>query len=98
MLGWQPNLRSANFRAIWIFVLLSGLVFASSGFKPLKVILFAQVANGILLPIIAGFLLWTMNDRNLMGTFINSHIKNISGYIILAIALMLGLKSIVIVF
>lgn len=98
MLGWEVNLRSQNFRAIWIFVLLSGLVFASWGLKPIKVILFAQIANGILLPVIAAFLLWTMNDQKIMGNYINSRSQNIIGFIILAIALMLGLKSIITVF
>ncbi|MCB0685608.1 MAG: Nramp family divalent metal transporter [Saprospiraceae bacterium] len=98
LMGWQSNLQAPNFRAIWIFVLLSGLVFASWGFKPISVILFAQVANGLLLPIIAAFLLWTMNDRQLMGRFINSPLQNGLGFIILFITLILGIKSIITVF
>lgn len=98
MMGWPADMRSQNFRAIWIFVLLSGLVFASWGFKPIKVILFAQIANGILLPVIAAFLLWTMNDPGIMGTFRNRRTQNIFGLFILVVALMLGLKSIITVF
>ncbi|MBK8503199.1 MAG: Nramp family divalent metal transporter [Saprospiraceae bacterium] len=94
LLGWSSDLSNGRFKLIWLFVLCSGLIFASLGFRPIRVILFAQVANGILLPIIAAFLLWTMNDRQLMGVHINSRFKNIGGIIILIITLALGLKSI----
>lgn len=98
MLGWSGNMSSSNFRAIWIFVLLSGLVFASWGFRPIKVILFAQVANGILLPVIAAFLLWTMNDRKIMSNFSNTRVQNLLGFFILGVAIMLGMKSVITVF
>jgi hypothetical protein len=37
---------------------LTGAAFAVTGQRPLEAILLAQAANGMLLPIIAGFLLW----------------------------------------
>ena len=98
LLGWSSDLSNVRFKLIWFFVLCSGLFFASLGFRPIQVILFAQVANGILLPVIAAFLLWTMNARELMGEYVNSGFKNMVGFIILIIALSLGLKSILTVF
>jgi manganese transport protein len=98
ILGWEAGLKDRKFRLIWFFVWLSGLVFASLGFRPIQVILLAQVANGILLPVIAGFLLWVMNDKKLMGKYINSVTQNIAGFLIVLLTLGLGLKSILTAF
>lgn len=98
VMGWSSDLKNIRFRLVWICVLLVGIVFASLGFKPINVILFAQVANGVLLPVIAGFLLWIMNDEKMMGPFTNSIPKNILGFLVVAFTLMLGLKSIVTTF
>ena len=54
----------------------------------------AQVANGLLLPIIAGFLLWVVNRSNLMGKYVNSKFQNTIGFAILAFSLFLGMRSI----
>jgi Mn2+/Fe2+ NRAMP family transporter len=94
VMGWPSDLKNMRFRLIWAGVLVVGIFFASLGFKPLTVILFAQVANGVLLPVIAGFLLWIMNDQGLMGAFTNSGPKNILGFLVVSLTLMLGLKSI----
>ena len=75
-----------------------GVIFSSFGIKPIEIIKFAQVANGILLPIVAGFLLWIMNNELILGKFVNSKFQNIIGFIILAITIFLGFKSIFKVF
>ena len=98
ILGWSSDLRGKKFRGVWMFVLLIGVAFSLVGFRPLTVILFAQVANGILLPVIAAFLLWVMNDRQILGGFTNNTTRNVLGLVVLLIALSLGLKSIAGVF
>jgi Mn2+/Fe2+ NRAMP family transporter len=60
-LGWSSDMKSKRFRLVWILILALGVVFSSIGFKSIEIIKFAQVANGLLLPVIAGFLLWIMN-------------------------------------
>lgn len=97
-LGWKSNLKSTKFRAVWMFILVIGVLSAASGVKSIEIIKFAQVANGILLPIIAGFLIWIVNKKSVLGIHKNSLRQNILGFIILAIALFLGLKSILKVF
>lgn len=94
ILGWKKDLQSFRFRAVWILVLATGLVFSCLGLKPTQVITFAQIANGLLLPIIASFLLWIMNDSNIMGTHSNSKKVNWIGAIIIVITLLLGFKGI----
>lgn len=97
-LGWDTNLKSSRFRAVWMFILVLGVIFSSIGFKSIEIIKFAQVANGLLLPIIAGFLLWVMNKASVLGTHKNSKIQNLFGLIILVITIFLGLKGILSVF
>jgi NRAMP (natural resistance-associated macrophage protein)-like metal ion transporter len=97
-LGWSTNLKSAKFRAVWMFILGLGVVFSSIGFKSIEIIKFAQVANGLLLPIIAGFLLWVMNKSIVLGAYKNSKLQNIFGIIILIITIFLGVKGILSVF
>ncbi len=97
-LGWQGDLQSKKFRSVWMLILGLGVLFSSIGIKPIEIIKFAQVANGILLPIIAGILLWMMNKKVLLGTFVNTKFQNILGIFIVGIAVFLGLKSIFKVF
>jgi manganese transport protein len=97
-LGWQGGLKSKKFRSVWMVILFLGVLFSSLGIKPIEIIKFAQVANGILLPVIAGFLLWIMNKKSLLGKFKNTALQNAVGFIILAVTIFLGLKSIFKVF
>jgi Mn2+/Fe2+ NRAMP family transporter len=78
--------------------LVLGVLSSSSGVKSIEIIKFAQVANGILLPVIAGFLIWMVNKRSILGDYRNNLKQNILGIIILAITIFLGLKSILKVF
>ncbi|MEO1618441.1 MAG: Nramp family divalent metal transporter [Planctomycetota bacterium] len=57
-LNWNATLESRAFRGIALAVILIGTAIAVSlGKSPASVILFAQVSNGLLLPIIAAFVL-----------------------------------------
>jgi len=89
---------SLKFKMVWIFVLALGIVFSSIGFKSIEIIKFAQVANGLLLPLIAGLLIWIMNKSSILGVHKNSLFKNLISLAILAITVFLGLKSILSVF
>ncbi len=93
-LGWQGDMRSIKFRSVWMFILFLGVVFSSLGIKSITIIQFAQVANGLLLPIIAGFLLWVMNRKKILGIYTNSLFQNIVGFLILLAMIFLGFRSI----
>lgn len=97
-LGWKGGLKSKRFRFVWIVILFLGVLFSSIGIKPIEIIKFAQVANGMLLPVIAGILLWIMNKKSVLGSFINTKTQNVLGFVILAITIFLGVKGILKVF
>ncbi|MBJ6369869.1 Nramp family divalent metal transporter [Snuella sedimenti] len=92
-LGLGANMRSWKFRGVWMVVLLMGIVFSSLGIKPIEIIKFAQVTNGILLPIIAVFLIWIMNKSSVLGVYKNSLGQNIFGFVIILISILLSLAS-----
>lgn len=92
--GWKAEFKDAKFRFIWILILVLGVVFLSFGIKPIEIIKFAQITNGLLLPIIAIFLLWVVNRTGVMGIYKNNMIQNCIGIIIILLSIVLGAKSI----
>jgi Mn2+/Fe2+ NRAMP family transporter len=76
ILNMNKDLHSKSFKAIWMIVLFLGVLGASLGYKPIAIIWFAQVANGILLPIVTIFLLWIMNTK-ILGNYKNNIVQNI---------------------
>ena len=96
--GWQADLKSKQFRLVWMSILVIGVLLSSFGLKPIVIIKFAQVANGILLPVIVLLVLWIMNKKSVLGNFTNNKIQNIFGFLILIGAVFLGCKGILKVF
>jgi NRAMP (natural resistance-associated macrophage protein)-like metal ion transporter len=97
-LGWERDLRSARFRLVWLTVLVCGTVVAVTGARPLTAILFAQAANGFLLPVCAIFLLWVMNRAGRLGEYRNGLLSNLLGAVVVAVTLGLGLLKLLQVF
>ncbi|MBM3420437.1 MAG: divalent metal cation transporter [Bacteroidetes bacterium] len=94
VLNLENNMRSRPFRLIWICVLFTGVLFATLGMRPVRMILLAQFMNGLLLPVLAIFLLKAVNNRQIMGDAVNGPVRNSVGIIIILITFLLGLRSI----
>jgi NRAMP (natural resistance-associated macrophage protein)-like metal ion transporter len=90
VLGWSRDLKSPGFRGVWAAVLLCGTGYAALGARPLTAILFAQAANGFLLPICALFLLLVMNRRDQLGEYTNAAAANLAGGAVVLVTLALG--------
>jgi manganese transport protein len=94
MMGWPSDGNDLRFKMAWAVVLFSGLALSLSGYKPITIIWFAQIANGILLPLLAVFLLYVMNQSSLLGKYKNTWVHNVLGALVIAVTLFLGGKSI----
>ncbi len=92
--GWDNSMKQTKFRLIWFLIIFLGVSFSFLDFKPLQIIQFAQIANGLLLPVVAGILLWVMNRSDLLGKYKNTIIQNIFGGIVFLFACFLGGKGI----
>ena len=78
-LNKPSDMRGTWFRAVWLSIILIGVGFTLSGTKPLMAIMFAQAANGLLLPVIALLLLFMMNRHSQLGLLKNHWSANVAG-------------------
>ncbi|MBN8430525.1 Nramp family divalent metal transporter [Microbulbifer salipaludis] len=92
VLGKPADLNALQFRTIWLSIIVIGALLATQDIRPIRLIWFAQIANGLLLPIVTLFLLWAMNTRAL-GTYRNNWWQNLLGLVVLLIAVALGGRS-----
>ena len=87
VLGWKKTVKDLRFKIIWIIVLVAGCVMAVVlGKSPTELILVAQAANAILLPIMAFFVLYCANGKDL-GKWRNHAFANCAGVVIIVITL-----------
>ena len=60
--------KSTRYRLGWGIVLLTGLIFGVTAVKPVPVIILAQAANGLILPVVSIFLWIIANNAGIMGS------------------------------
>lgn len=87
----DPEVR---FKRTWMAVLVIGIIVGVLGFRPLEIIRVAQIANGLLLPIIAFLLIWLCSQQSIMGSFKNSRWQLALGVLILITTILLGAKAV----
>lgn len=92
-LGWGLNLKSLKFRAIWMIIILAGVIFSGVGYSPTEIIVFAQYANGLILPIIVLFMIFVMSNRRRLGEYVNKTWMNVVAWVVFAITVLLALQS-----
>jgi manganese transport protein len=90
--AWQA--RGRYYRATWLGVMLFGLAFGLANVRPIPVILLAQAANGLLLPLVCGLLLWLANRGQwLPPAHQNGSVANLLGLGMVWVTALLGLRS-----
>ena len=92
--GWKGSLKSLNFRLVWFFILLIGVLVSLLKLNPIEVIKFAQFSNSLLLPIIAILLFWLINNKSVFQNSYSYKLQNILVTIIILITILLGAKGI----
>jgi Mn2+/Fe2+ NRAMP family transporter len=90
--GWESGI-SKNFREAPVFMSLFTLLLAFGavvvlipGISLIPLIISAQIANGVLLPIVLVFILRLATDRRLMGPAVNGRTTTVLGWAVAAIA------------
>ncbi|WP_173195674.1 Nramp family divalent metal transporter [Parvularcula mediterranea] len=86
--------REALFRPAALSVLAFGTGVAMLGARPEAIIVLAQAANGVLLPLVAGFLLVLMNRKAILGAYTNGAVPNALGGAVFLLTLFLGLRGV----
>jgi Mn2+/Fe2+ NRAMP family transporter len=98
LFGWSDDEKNWRFRAVWMAILLIGVVVAITNVERMLVIKFAQITNAILLPFIAVYLVYVANSQKLMGKYINSLLSNMLGILVILFTLFLSVKSMLNIF
>ena len=90
--GWESGI-SKNFREAPVFMslftlllVLGAVVVLIPGISLIPLIISAQIANGILLPIVLIFIVRLATDRRLMGEAVNGRVTTILGWGVAAMA------------
>ncbi|MEO9483099.1 MAG: Nramp family divalent metal transporter [Ekhidna sp.] len=91
--GWKGEVTDVKFRAVWIFILVVGTLFSMIGYKPIQVIQVAQIANGVLLPIIVFFLIYLCNKKALLDRFVNKSWQNGLAVLVILVSLIVSFRS-----
>lgn len=99
MLGNEANSRwdqkGSYFRSVWALVLLIGVIFGVTQIQPVPAIILAQALNGLILPVVAIFLLLMMNNSHMLDQLhINTGWYNILMGIIVFITMIIGLTNV----
>ena len=97
-LGFESDRKSVFFRFICIIVLVIGVISSSLGISSIEIIKFAQITNGILLPLIVIFLMILANNSKLLKNQINSIVQNLIGVLVIGFCLLLCVRSVIKVF
>ena len=93
--GWSGSLKSLNFRIVWFFVLLIGVIVSLLKLNPIEVIKFAQFSNSLLLPIVAILLFWLINNKTIFKNSYSYKLQNILVIVIILITIILGAKGVI---
>ena len=84
--GWGYRLTAFS-------VLAVGLYFITRGIVPIEIIRFAQIANGIMLPVIGLLLLFMVNNSRLMRGATPNKMQNVIFLLVEFFFIFLGIKS-----
>lgn len=91
---WPNELSDWRLKGVASVVVLCGVLFATLfGASPAETIVLAQVANGLLLPILAIFLLVILNRVSLMHRFRNNLAANVLGIIIVIVVTLIAART-----
>lgn len=86
--GWGDQ--SKQFRGLWAIIVLVGFIFGVSGVKPIPVIIAAQAANGLILPLITLAIWVLMNRKSMLQEHMNGLGWNAAMLITLLVTSALG--------
>ncbi len=92
LLGKSQNTDSAIYKGVWMCILLFGVLVSTLNVKPIALIVFAQVANGIFLPLIAIVLIYIVNKKTILGEHTNTPAQNALGALVFIITLALSYR------
>lgn len=99
-MGWESGVDRSFKEAPHFFtiftsmIVLGGAMTLIPGIDLFKILLYTQVINGLLIPIVVLFIINLCNDPDIMGEYTNSQTQNFISYILVAMMFMLNIPTI----
>ncbi|HSW80417.1 MAG TPA: Nramp family divalent metal transporter [Candidatus Saccharimonadales bacterium] len=82
------------FYGVIIISMLVGLAINFIGINPIKALIYAAVANGIVAPVVLVFILLISSNKDIMGKWVNKPLTSILGWLITIIMAVAGVAAI----
>lgn len=92
LFAWKKKEENWRFKVVFLTVILFGAVVSILALKPLHMIVVAQVTNAVLLPVVALFILYLLNKKE-VGEYKNRLVQNILFVIVFIIIVLINLKK-----
>ena len=90
--------RSLSFKLVWILILTIGTLVSLTKINMILIIKFAQIANALILPLLAVFLWKVSNSKTIMGEHRNTRVSNICALLVIVITFALSFKTLMLFF
>ena len=94
LFGFRSDPKATAFRITSGAILVIGAAVAATGARPVEIILFAQFANGLLLPVVAVFLLAAANSKTMLGAHANGAFANLAAGLAVLVTAALGISAV----
>lgn len=94
--GWESSLNTKFVEAPQFYGLYSLMIFLGAGIilfpgiPLISIMFYSQVINGILLPFVLIFMLLLINDKRIMGDFVNGRLMNVISWV--TVVILIGLS------
>lgn len=95
LFGWDYDNSDKRFKYTNIIIALIGIVVGTIGFNPLEILLIAQALNGIILPIVAIYVVIIASSSKQLGKYKNSNLLILLGVLVCIITVFLGGYSVI---
>lgn len=98
--GWKEGLRrklkeAYGFYGIMIFATVIGIMLNFVGIDPIKALIYAAVANGLVAPVVMVLIVLISSNKSIMGTRVNHKITTIFGWTAVGIMVIAGIATII---
>ena len=93
--GWGRDLQDNRTRTVMFLIIAFGvavILFSAKG-SPSQIILFAQIANGLILPIVAVFLLLVVNQSSKLAEFKNGWLANLLAVVVIVVVSLIAFRQ-----
>jgi Mn2+/Fe2+ NRAMP family transporter len=101
-MGWEGGLQkrfgeAPHYYIIYTVIIIIGasVALACSEINLVRIMLFSQVINGMLLPVIIFFMLRITNDKSIMGEYVNSKWFNVVAWIGAVVVAIMSISMVV---